>query len=94
MHLMEIDIILTRDNHLVLAHAFRDFRFTPTLAEFKKSRASGNTTRMSFQDLIIFMENNKDLYVITDTKYDDIYTISREFEKMTSVLKNHTELII
>ena len=38
------------------------------------------------------MENNKDLYVITDTKYDDIFKISIQFEKMTSILKNHTEL--
>ena len=92
MNLMEADFMLTKDNHTVLTHDFGDLMFVPTLEEFKKLRAKGNTTRMSFKDLVLFMIENKDLYIITDTKYSDIERIEIEFDEMTSILNNHTEL--
>lgn len=92
MHLFEADFLLSRDNHLILAHDFKDFQVEPTLEEFKKSKGKGNSTRMIFEDLVLFMEENKDVYIITDTKYKDIQRIEIEFNEMTSILNNHKEL--
>ena len=92
MKLMEADFMLTKDNHTILAHDFSDLNFTPTLEEFKKLKAKGNTTRMTFEDLVSFMLENKDLYIITDSKYTDIPRIEIEFEEITSILNNHKEL--
>ena len=52
----------------------------------------GNTTRMTFKDLVLFMEKNKDLYIMTDTKYIDVQSIEIEFDEMTSIINNHKEL--
>ena len=92
MHLMEVDFFLTKDKHIVLSHNFKVFNFEPTLQEFKKLKGKGNTTTMTFEDLVSFMLENKDLYIMTDTKYSDIPRIEIEFDEMTSILNNHKEL--
>ena len=72
MTVFEADFFLTRDNHIVLAHDFNHLKSIPNLEEFKNStRTPGNLTTMTFEDLVIFMEENTDLYIITDTKYSD-----------------------
>ena len=35
------------------------------------------------------MEQHNDLYIITDTKFDDIYHIQIEFNEMTEILSRH-----
>ena len=92
MHLMEADFMLTKDNHTILAHDYIDFNFTPTLEQFKKLKTIGNTTRMSFKDLVLFMEENKNLYIMTDTKYTDIQRIEIEFDEMTAIINNKKDL--
>ena len=89
---MEADFMLTKDNRTVLAHDYSNFKYPPTLEEFKKSKGKANTTRMVFEDLVLFMIENKDLYIMTDTKHKDIGRIRIEFDEMTSILNNHKEL--
>ena len=89
MRLMEADFHLTSDNHVVLTYDFSILGRIPTLEEFKKFRLNGYLTRISFEDLVIFMEQNNDLYIITDTKFDDIYHIQIEFDEMTEILSRH-----
>ena len=89
MRLMEADFHLTLDNHTVLAHDFGRLIRPPTLVEFKKNRLNGYLTRLSFEDLVIFMEQHDDLYIITDTKFDDIQHIRIQFEEMTEILSRH-----
>jgi len=89
MHFMEADCHLTSDNHVVLSHDYRHLKKTPTLSVFKKSYAKGNLTSMTFEDLVVFMEKHPDLYIITDTKFDDIPHIEVEFDEMTEILSHH-----
>ena len=89
MRLMEADFHLTSDNHVVLTHDFSILGRIPTLEEFKKYRLNGYLTRISFEDLVIFMEQHNDLYIITDTKFDDIYHIQIEFDEMIKILSRH-----
>ena len=89
MTLMEADFHLTRDNHIVLAHYFNYFKSIPNIEEFKKIKVHGNLTTMTFEDLVIFMEKRKDLYIITDTKYTNLRKIQIEFDKMTEILNHH-----
>ena len=89
MRLMEADFNLTLDNHTVLTHGFGRRERPPTLAEFKKNRVKGYLTPLSFEDLVIFMEQHDDLYIITDTKFDDITHIQIQFDEMTEILSRH-----
>ncbi len=89
MYLMEADFQLTKDNHVVLAHDFLHLSQTPNLTEFKKSKSKGNLTPMTFEDLVKFMYENKKLYIITDSKYDDPEHIIIEFDEMTNILKKY-----
>jgi len=89
MRLMEADFHLTQDNHTVTAHDFSHLSKTPTLEEFKKSYAKGYLTPMTFEDLVIFMEQHPDLYIITDTKFTDKERIQIEFDEMTEILSRH-----
>jgi len=90
MTVFEADFFLTRDNHIVLAHDFNHLKSIPNLEEFKNNtRTPGNLTPMTFEDLVIFMEENNDLYIITDTKYSDKRHIEIEFDEMTEILSRH-----
>ena len=90
MTVLEVDFYLTKDNHIILAHDFKHSKRIPTLDEFKnKMRTRGNLTTMNFEDLVIFMEKNKNLYIITDTKYTDLRSIKIEFDEMTKILNYH-----
>jgi len=72
---MEADFYLTKDNHIVTAHNFNHLSKITTFEEFKKSYAKGYLTPMTFEDLVIFMEQHPDLHFITDTKFTDIECI-------------------
>ena len=90
MKLMEADFLLTNDGHIVTAHDFKLFNnLAPSLDKFKKSRIKGNLTPMTFEDLVKYMYENKDLYIITDTKYSDITRIEKEFNEMTEILSRY-----
>ena len=49
------------------------------------SKTKGNLSPLTFEDLVIFMEHNKDLYIITDTKNKDKNNIQIEFDEMTEI---------
>ena len=93
MNLMEADFLLTKDNHLVVAHDYGVFDDeTPTLDQFKSSKTRGNQTPMTFEDLVKYMNNNRDLYIITDTKYTDFSYIEREFNEMEKILSKYGDV--
>ena len=89
MRLMEADFLLTKDNHIVLAHDFDHLKNKPTLKEFKQFYAKGYLTPMTFEDLAIFMKKNEDLFIITDTKYVDKINIQLEFDEMNEILSRY-----
>ena len=89
MRFMEADLHLTSDFHTILTHDYRHLGKKPNLSEFKKLYARGHLTPMTFEDLVIFMEQHPDLYIITDSKFVDIPHIIIEFDEMIRILKRH-----
>ncbi len=90
MKLMEADFLLTNDSHIVTAHDYHIFNDRiPSLEEFKTTRTRGNLTPMTFEDLVKYMYNHEDLYIITDTKYADLPNIEKEFNEMTEILSKY-----
>lgn len=90
----EADIRLTRDAKAVLRHDWRggwqegvNEVSIPTRDEFLSKKILGEFTPLSFQDLLLLMEEYPDICVITDTKFTepDIYMI--EFDAMTADAK-------
>lgn len=82
--LVEADILLTRDNQLVLRHdwgvgSFQHLNqsfidngsgfYIPSLDEFINMPILNQYTPMTFTDLLNYMKTHKDFYVVTDTKY-------------------------
>jgi glycerophosphoryl diester phosphodiesterase len=82
--LFEADILLTRDNQLVLRHDWAVGSFlhlnqtyvdngtgfyVPTLEEFIQTPILNQYTPMTFEDLLKYMKTHKDIYIVTDTKY-------------------------
>lgn len=82
--LVEADILLTRDNQLVLRHDWGvgsylhlnqayvengSGYYIPTLDEFINLPILNQYTPMTFVDLLNYMKIHKDFYVVTDTKY-------------------------
>nr|WP_196810222.1 glycerophosphodiester phosphodiesterase family protein [Butyrivibrio sp. WCD3002] len=70
----EFDFALTSDDELVCAH-YHDgwvwgFEFTqaPTKEEFLKARFMNELTSMSLSDLVDFIKEHPDFYVVTDCK--------------------------
>lgn len=90
MKLMEADFRLTNDDHIIIAHDYEIFnKSAPSLEEYKKSRTRGNLTPMIFEDLVKYMYNHEDLYIITDSKYTDFTSIKKEFNEMTEILSRY-----
>ena len=92
MTLMEADFLLTKDKHVVLAHDYKNYKKVPNFEEFKIYKLKGNLTAMIFEDLVKFMFKNKDLYIITDTKYIDLMRIEREFNEITEILNKYGDV--
>ena len=93
MKLMEADFQLTNDSHIVTAHDYSAFNHRiPSFEEFNNSRTNGNLTPMTFEDLVIYMYDHKDLYIITDTKYTDLERIEIEFNEMTEILSKYEDV--
>ena len=90
MNLLEADFILNKDDHIVSAHDYDIFNNSrPSFQEFKNAREKGNLTLLSFEDIVKYMYVNKELYIITYTKYTDLVNIGKEFNEMTEILINY-----
>ena len=81
LRVVEADISLTKDGFLVLSHFFlksleQGFKSIPTYNEFMKTKIHSQFTPMSFDDLLNFMIEHSDLYVVIDCKkkYKEIVT--------------------
>lgn len=81
--LIEVDFHYTSDNVLVCGHAWGDLYLndvqmtpgvSPSYSDFVESRVQNRFTILSFDDIAGYMEKNKDIIVITDTKETDIDT--------------------
>lgn len=60
-----------------------------TLAEFKSQKIYEKYTPMSFEELVVFMQNHEDMYVITDTKNVRDPEVSDMFNSFVRVAEKH-----
>lgn len=86
----EVDLVLTSDNKLVARHDWLEmfeqkFQTSPqenkpmTLEQFKNMKIFRKYTPLDFNDICIFMNKHKDVYLITDTKETTKENINSEF---------------
>lgn len=87
----EVDLLMTSDGEVVLMHDWNkamqpDFEkgYIPTLEEFLQAPILGKYTPLSFRDLLTIAVEHPDIYIVTDSKYTDLETVSAEFSKMLS----------
>ena len=59
----------------------------PTLEEFLETPVLGEYTPLSFQDLLLLMEEYPDVCIITDTKFTEAEVVTAQFTAMLSDAK-------
>ena len=59
----------------------------PTLEEFLETPVLGEYTPLSFQDLLLLMEEYPDVCIITDTKFTEAEVVTAQFTAMLSFAK-------
>ena len=93
----ETDFCLTSDGYLALRHDFeadsyfsfeQDMDDTPVMSkdEFLSTPIKGIYTPILFNDLIDFMNQHSDVYVITDSKCSDKETVVKQFTKLKEIV--------
>lgn len=92
LRIFEADFMLTADGHPVLVHSWGD-HFNSTsplyLDDFKEFKLQYKYTPMTFDDLLLFLEQNPDVYVVTDTKYDNNVDREEKLKLLFSTLASH-----
>ncbi len=74
IYFVEIDFMYTSDQKLVCMHKWEDQwgpENVPSLQEFLSEKIFGKYTPMTAADVVEYMENYPELYVIIDTKEED-----------------------
>lgn len=90
VRVFEVDLRLTRDCQVVLRHDWWpstwqtgiNWANIPTREKFLSEKILDQYTPMSFQDLLLLMEQHSDICVVTDSKFteSDVFTI--QFDAM------------
>lgn len=90
VRVFEADLRLTRDGQVVLRHDWWNADWQegiswvsiPTREKFRSEPILGKYTPLSFQDLLLLMEQYPDICVITDSKFTDSDVFTIQFEAM------------
>ncbi len=98
----ECDFVLTSDDKLVACHDWNvDFfegfseENVPTAEQFMQAKIYGKYTTMSIDDIIEFMRENPDIYVITDTKYAESGYYNLQFNQIVDyAVANNCEEVL
>lgn len=108
MRVFEADMILTSDDRLVLRHDWLAYLYNLlgqtsskgkesvplTYQEFMSLYSFGKYEPMDIDALVSVLDKHKDIFVITDTKYTDPETISKQFRILVdSVSKVDSSII-
>lgn len=95
IRVFEVDLVLTKDNFVVLRHYWNkddmskgNFSDKLTLEEFKNTKILGEYTALSFEDLLNLMEEYKDIYFILDIKETEKENFKLCFQSMKNSLNN------
>lgn len=94
VRVFEVDLRLTADQQVVLRHDWRagwqegvSETAIPTLEEFLDKPLLEKYTPLSFQDLLLLMEEYPDICIVTDTKFTDAEIVTLQFDAMLSDAK-------
>lgn len=106
-YMLECDMILTLDGEVVACHDWEFWNrktrgedventdYVPTLAEFMESRFEGKYTPLSGDDIVLFMKEHPEVYIITDTKYAEPEKIEPEFRALVdTAVRNGCEEVL
>lgn len=98
---LECDLSITADRQLAACHDW-DFwygwwhdaedvsgRYVPDIDEFMATPVIGGFTALSGEELVLFMKEHADLYIITDTKDDDPDTLGDPFELLVELVEQN-----
>lgn len=96
--LFECDMIMTADGKLAACHDWEFWNrkvdlegpgdgergeiYVPTLDDFMNRKFLGKYTPLSGTDIMLFLKEHPDAYVITDTKYVEPDEIKKEFQEL------------
>lgn len=88
----EVDLYLTQDEKVVLAHDWNynakvqkqawTEQMPPTEEEFKNAKIYNDFTPLTYTDLLRLMNTHTDVWIITDTKYTDKELMEIQFHYM------------
>ena len=77
--LIEVDFNYTTDNKLICVHnwtdAFYTLKQTPDYESFMRLKIQGKYTPISAEDIINYMKKYKDLYIVIDSKHEDLSAV-------------------
>lgn len=90
---IEVDFLRTSDGHFVLLHEWKSVvnlfgvvEKIYSLEEFKSLKMFNNLESMTLDDLVKWLRQHKDVYIITDTKDDNLLLL-------TTIQKNYPDVI-
>lgn len=87
--LIEVDFHWTKDNQLVLIHDWEwayekwfnlDSNSIPTLKEFLDLEMKQGLTQVTFNDLLLWMQEHEDVSIVTDVKKDNLKALNLIYE--------------
>lgn len=99
----ECDLILTADGELVACHDWDvwnawkedDEATIPTLEEFMNTKIRKTFEPLSGKDVIAFMKEHPDVFVITDTKDVEPETVEKQFQEFVNLaMDNECEEVL
>lgn len=92
----EVDFDLSSDYYLIASHdedlwrqqaKIEDDEFAYSLKNFKESKICNGLTTLDYKDIVDILHNNKDMYIITDSKYSDEYRVRMQFSQLVNYAK-------
>ena len=95
--LFECDLIMTSDGQIVACHDWEFWNrvanqnnsaggdYIPELEEFMSCKIMGKYTPLSGNDIVRFLKDHPDMYIVTDTKYAEPEKIKEEFQALVEV---------
>ncbi len=95
--LFECDMIMTADAKLAACHDWEFWRahtslemsgeedYIPTLDTFFGCKLMGKYTPLSVEDIMVFLKEHPEVYIITDTKYVEPDEVITQFKELVSI---------
>lgn len=101
IRVFEVDLVMTKDNHLVLRHYWDNNNLSnnkltnrQTLNEFNEKKILEKYSSVNFDELLNLLDKYEDVYFILDIKESDNYIIKECFQYINEKLKIRNKNLI